>query len=407
MTSPFRPLVKNWRSVLSSYDGTFSGGESYGFKWRKDPKTGKPFEGWNLLTPPSADPQEWSAIWAEYKQKADEKVQREQPFDPGQARNWMFVHTSLPLVGYGWKSPDGQVTGYFGPEWGGGECYTESNIEYYLYLADRAFREGGLRTIYWDIFFPTLHTSIQNGTAYLLPDGRVQPGYAGFNTRRFLMRCYALMHDHGLTPGAQVAHGTNDYLLVASPWIDAILDGEYHKLTDESAMDWVDGYSVDRMRALSCPHNWGFAISWMDHIQIQNAEKCRRVRDGLIQYVQMYDSWKGPSHGSGPPLDINDERTEFVPFWRNPFVRCEDKDILVSMWRLPDRVLLCLFNYDRSKAKNPVLSIDLDGLNLVPKLKWQEFIRVTGDAQLDFHKRQLSIKDLQPHAGKQLWIRRY
>jgi hypothetical protein len=121
----------------------------------------------------------------------------------------------------------------------------------------------------------------------------------------------------------------------------------------------------------------------------------------------MYDSWKGPSHGLGPPLDINDERTEFVPFWRNPFVTCEDKDILVSMWRLPDRVLLCIFNYDRSKAKNATLSIDLDGLNLVPKLKWQEFIRVTGDAQLDFSKRQLSLKDLQPHSGKQVWIRRY
>ena len=407
MASPFRPLVKNWRTVLSSYDGTFSGGESWGYKWRKDPETGKPIDGWNWLTPPSRDPSEWSAIWAEYKKKSDAKVRREQPFDPGQARNWMFAHTSLPLVGYGWKSPDDKVSGYFGPEWGNSECYPESNIDYYLYLADRAFREGGLKTIYWDIFFPILHRSIQNGIAYRLPDGRVQPGYAGFNTRRFLMRCYALMHDHDLTPGSQVAHATNDYLLVASPWIDAILDGEYHKLTDESEMDWVDGYPIDRMQVLSCPHNWGVAISWMDHIHIKDKDRQKRVREGLIQYVRMYDSWKGPSHGAGPPLDINDERTQYIPFWRNPFVTCEDKDVLVSMWRLPDRVLLNVFNHDREKARNVTLSVDLDALGLVPELKWQEFVRVTGDAQLDFYERKLMLKNLQPHTGRQIWIRKY
>ncbi len=98
MASPFRPLVKNWRMAIMSADGTFSGGESWGYKWRKDPKTGKPFEGWNLLTPPSADPAEWSQIWAEYKKKADDKVKAELPFDPCGARNWMFVHTSLPLA---------------------------------------------------------------------------------------------------------------------------------------------------------------------------------------------------------------------------------------------------------------------------------------------------------------------
>jgi len=160
MASPFRPLVKNWRSVLSSYDGTFSGGESWGYKWRKDPKTGKPYDGWNLLTPPSDDPDEWSTIWSEYKKKSDAKIRKERPFNPGGARNWMFVHTSLPLVGYGWKSPDKETTGYFAPEWGNSESYTDSNIDYYLYLADRAFREGGLKTIYWDIFFPILHRTI-------------------------------------------------------------------------------------------------------------------------------------------------------------------------------------------------------------------------------------------------------
>jgi len=444
MASPFRPLVKNWRMVVHSSDGTFSGGESWGFKWRKDPKTGKPFDGWNLLTPPSADPAEWSTIWAEYKKKSDEKVRRERPFDPSRARNWMFAHTSLPLVGYGWKSPDDRVTGYFAPaEWGHAECYTPSNIDYYLYLADRAFREGGLKTIYWDIFFPILHHSIQNEVAYVLPDGgsppgggqpgslpvagklhplaasgRIQPGYTGFNTRRFMRRMYALMTDHGLTPGGQVSHATNDYLLVACPWMDAILDGEYHQLTDQSQMDWVDGYPVERMRVLSCPHNWGTAISWMNLIQVTDKDRAARIHRGIRDYLRLFDSWRGPVDTLTEPIldwGICDERTEYVPLWRNPYATCEDTAILVSMWRLPDRVLLAVFNNDGKQGRDAVLAIDLEKLGLVPKLPWQEFIRVAdvdkveGEpaAQLDFYARTLKVPALAPHTGRLISIRKF
>jgi hypothetical protein len=416
MASPFRPLVKNWRTAIMSTDGTFSGGESWGYKWRKDPKTGKVFEGWNLLTPPSADPAEWSQIWAEYKKKADDKVKAEQPFDPCGARNWMFVHTSIPLVGYGWKSPDDRVVGYFAPEWGDGECYTKSNQDYYLYLADRAFREGGLRTIYWDIFFPTQHGTIQNDVAYELPDGRIQHGYAGFNTRRFLMRMYALMGDHGLTPGSQVTHATNAYLLVACPWVDAILDGEYHKLTDESTMDWVDGYSIERMRPMSCPHNFGTVISWMTHIQIGDKERHARVRRGFNDYIRLYDTWRGAEHYMPQQvLDWGILSADYVPFWRNQFVQCDDKDILVSMWRQPDRVMLVVFNYNGKQGKDARLKVDLDALGLAPKLPWQEFVRVSdlvkGDGEpasrLDFYGRTVEVPALAPHTGRIISIRRY
>ncbi|HRT93659.1 MAG TPA: hypothetical protein P5532_04515, partial [Planctomycetota bacterium] len=417
IASPFRPLVKNWRWAVHSTDGTFSGGESWGFKWRKDPKTGKVIEGWNWLTPPSTDPAEWSAIWAEYKAKSDEKLRREQPFDPAQARNWMFAHTSLPLVGYGWKSPDERVTRYFAPaEWGESECYTDSNIDYYLYLADRAFREGGLRTIYWDIFFPILHHSVQNGVAYTLPDGRIQPGYTGLNVRRFMMRMYALMHDRGLTPGSQVSHATNDYLLVAAPWMDAILDGEYHQLTDASTMDWVDGYPIDRMRVLSCVHNWGVVISWMNLIQVTDKARAARIHRGIQDYLRLYDSWRGPVNTlKQPVLEWGILDAEYVPFWRNPFAACEDKDVLVSAWRLPDRILLAIFNNHNKAGKDAAIKVDIEKLGLVPRLPWQEFIRVTdvdkGEGELpcqfDFYARALKVPALAPHTGRLISIRRY
>jgi len=419
MASPFRPLVRNWRTAIYSRDGTFSGGESWKYKWRRDPRTGRVIDGWNWLTPPSEDPAEWAALWAEYKKKADEQVHRDRPFCPSRSRNWMFVHTSLPLVGYGWKSPDRRVTDYFGPDWGDGECYTESNMDYYLYLIRRAIREGGLRTIYWDIFFPCLHHSIQNGAAYQLPDGRIQPGYAGFNTRRFMMRCYALMDEHGLTPGSQVSHATNDYLLVACPWMDAILDGEYHILKDESPMDWVDGYPIDRMRVMSCPHTFGTVISWMDLVQVTDKARSERIRRGETDYIRLFDSWNPPSSELPPNSVVDwgilDPRTEYLPFWRNPHVQCADKDILVSMWRLPDRILLSVFNNDAKQRRDAAIRVDLDGLGLVPKLVWQEFIGVRDlekppaepPSVLDFHGRTLKVPALDPHTGRLIGIRLY
>ncbi|MCM8768729.1 MAG: DUF6067 family protein, partial [Candidatus Omnitrophica bacterium] len=146
MASPFRPLVKGWRASIWSADGTFEGPH----KEVRDPKTKeKIVNGWNWLTPPSRNPAEWGEMWASYKKIADERIRKLQPFDPSGARNGAMVHTSLPLHGYGWKSPDELVTNYFAPDWEG-DSWNKTEQDYFLWIAHRAFGEGGLRTIYWD-----------------------------------------------------------------------------------------------------------------------------------------------------------------------------------------------------------------------------------------------------------------
>jgi len=63
--SPFRPMPKNWRRTMGSWDGTFSGGPAFdgiGYKVRKDAATGAVTDGWNWLTPPSVKPEQWPAI---------------------------------------------------------------------------------------------------------------------------------------------------------------------------------------------------------------------------------------------------------------------------------------------------------------------------------------------------------
>jgi hypothetical protein len=413
MASPFRPLPKGWRATINSENGTFRGPA----KVRKDSQTGEEYVGWQLITPPSPRPEEWSAIWAEHKVHADKRVRELQPFDPLQAHRKDYVHTSLPLMGYGWKSPDKRVTDYFGPDWEG-DSWNQTEQDYILYLADRAFREGGLRAIYWDIFYVTPFKTVQNGLAYELPDGRVQPGYNGVNLRRFMMRLVALMNDHGLLPGGLMAHATNAYPPIAMPWMEAILDGEFHELNDSSTMDWVDGYPIDRMRAMSVAHNWGVSVSWMSLIKLSKGPKKDLVDRGFRDWPRMFDTWASWfSNLPEPVLDfgMNDERVVYHPFWRNPFVTTNDKDVLVSLWQLPDRVILMAFNHHRTETKNAEIVMDLDKLNLVPKLPWQEFIGVRDlvkddkepKTSLDFYNRTLKVPALAPHTGRVIGVRRY
>jgi hypothetical protein len=405
MGSPFRPLVKGWRATIMSYDSTFAGPH----KGRQDPKTGKKTDGWNWLCPPSTNPAEWSALWAEHKKAADAKVLATQWHNPIEAHTGDWVHTSLPLVGYGWKTSDEKVVSYFAPEWGDSECYTPANCDYYLYLMDRALREGGLRAIYWDIFFPTPHSAPLNDTGYELPDGRIQPAYCGWNTRRFVMRAYALMHDHGVAPGSQVAHATNAYLLVAMPWIDAVLDGEFHRLTDTSTVDWVDGYPQDRMRALSVPQNWGTTINWMNHIAV-TGQRGQRVTRGYRDYLHLYDSWMGyGQYMSGEALmwGINDPAVEYVPFWRNTYTATGDKDVLVSLWRLPGRVLLYVFNYHGKQSKDAAVTVDLAKLGLNGVLGGRDLEVPKEDAatRFDVANGRVVLPALAPHTGRLIGLR--
>ena len=132
-------------------------------------------------------------------------------------------------MGYGHKSLEDDVFAYFGDDWysgTGGDTWNETYIDYAMYLFDRADREGGVRSTYWDLSFPILFDNLLTGLAHRLPDGRVQPGYNDWNVRHFFQRLWSVAHDNGLNPGAIGCHSTNDYILVSFGWIDAVLDGE-------------------------------------------------------------------------------------------------------------------------------------------------------------------------------------
>ncbi len=375
IATPFKPLPKGWRMAIYSENGTFT---TDGFKTRKDPKTGQQINGWNWLHPPSRDPEEWSTLWAEFKAQADQDVHAKRHHDPAHARNHQgsrYVHTSIPMYGYGPQTGDRRVSGYFASEWGRGN-YNPTMTDYLLYLIDRSFGEGGLRTIYWDIFYTGVFSELQAGYGYVLPDGRVQPTFHGYNLRRFMMRLYALMHEHGLTPGANVTHSSNAFPLIAFPWIDAVMDGEFVFFRDATAGDSYDYYLPPRMRAMAVPHNFGVSVSWMILNHVTEPQKRLRNMRTFIDWHRMHDTWR--CQDSRVPPDsilewgLNDPDMEYLPYWRANHVQPQAEALLASVWRKPGRAIVVVFSEDdkTAGARDVAVTIDLAALGLAPARDW-------------------------------------
>jgi len=396
MATPFRPFTKGWRAVNATDDGTFSVPHR---SVRLDSKTGQKVNAggaqMNWIHPESRYPEEWDALWAKQKTTGDmgygsaDSWRTRQWYDPYAARNGIgWHHMSFTLHNYGPKTIEDNLLQYFAPSARWDDELDDTFINYAMYLFDGAFGKGGVVQTYWDITFPNQDTNPVGGMAYPLPDGRIQPGYIGWNARRFYQRLQALMATHKLVPDGNGGHSTQAYLTVAMPWMDAVLDGELGFDLDVSGRDWIDNYPVARMRSMSSPHNWGVPICWMGHLLSVDPKKAELARIARTEYIWLHDSWKNPYCGDGRVVmpdtlldfGLNGDATAYHPYWRNPYVTSANKNLLVSLWRLADRddtgmraeptagpverVLIGVFNYERAKEQEVTLTIDLQALGL-------------------------------------------
>ena len=417
IATPFKPMVKGWRMTQSTEDGTFH----QPFRdVRTDSKTGqKVFQNpgggllhVNWIHPESRYPQEWEALWHQQRAQgfagwsaADSTAHNLQWRDPYAARAHGFTHMSFQVYGYGRKTLEDHLYDYFGAEWEP-DTWHETYTDYAMHLFASAFNRGGVRSTYWDLTFPILFNDPLTGLAYRLPDGRVQSGYHGWNLRRFNMRLYAMQADAGLVPGGNGFHSTNAYVPVAMPWTDAVLDGERNWDLDSSPLDWVDNMPIERMRGMSIPHSWGVAICWMANMDSADKAKRDLAKRVQAQWVWMHDSWRNPYIPQlpvmpEPVLDwgVNDTLTTYHPYWRNPFVSSADPDLLVSLWHLPDRVMLGLFNYGKDEAIDTQIEIDLAALGLDPGRVFARplWVDAAGEAKLDADAGVLQVRDLPGH----------
>ena len=91
--------------------------------------------------------------------------------------------------------------GYFGEEWrtrvSRGLSYGKTLADYMVYHVGQWARDCGIDGFYLDNVYPIADDNLEAGRGYRLPDGRVQPAYQMFETRRYLLRLRAALAEQG------------------------------------------------------------------------------------------------------------------------------------------------------------------------------------------------------------------
>jgi hypothetical protein len=285
-----------------------------------------------------------------------------------------FIHQQLP----GHLVPE---LGYFGDQWqtSVSEClyYGKTLTDYMVYNYSTWCEETGIDGFYVDNMRPVACDNIEAGRGYRLPDGRIQPTYQMFSTRRYFLRMRAAFAEQG-KHNKIVLHMTNNMIL---PWVgaaDIAYDGEHFVIYPEMNQDFMDKWSLERMR-VDYPAQWGVAVNFMHEYQGKWdwAEKAKVFR-AYTGMVGLHDALpSGNADGNNPPFWIGRNRfgieqndVNFVPYWDvGETVDSSNKDIYASVWKRPGKVLLLVVN--KGEATDAELQLDLPALGLTDNADWQ------------------------------------
>ena len=283
-----------------------------------------------------------------------------------------FIHQTLParLV------PEVK---YFGDQWrtSVSEClyYGPTLTDYIVHNLGTWARECGIDGWYIDNMRPVVCDNIDAGRGYRLPDGRIQPTYQMFSTRRYFLRMRAAFAEQGKHDKI-VLHMTNNMIL---PWVAAAgmaYDGEHHVIYPESGHDFMDKWSLERLR-VDYPGQWGVAVNFMHEYQGKwerpKLLKAMRAYTGAVILHDVLPS--GNANAMNQPLWIGRDRfgiqeseVEFVPYWdKDSGISCATKDVYVAAWKRPGKVLLAVVNWGDKAAAEVRLDAKKLGLDKVDK----------------------------------------
>lgn len=345
--TPVRPLMAGWRMLNTSFSQSF-------LPWSRMGRDDAAYSAMINLKDDAAYAKslEFSKTWKAYKA------------EPSNIEMYFAPHTESSDI----MTTDWPARTYFGGEWEGG-TYTKSLNDHTLWYVNKWIEKGGLQGLYHDQFAPHKISSASSGLAYLLPDGRVQPGFALTTRRDYVMRQHALWMEKGIKPPRTLVHSTNGGPMGSYGWIESVVDGEDKQINKDIPMDFADMWNSDRIRAGSIPYNLGATYVWMRLFDAKGFSE-EQVKNHLRTYIghcMMHDVMNpfgiDPNTKRTPALlswGMNNDKVFFWPFWSNgDVVKGQDKDIKVSAWTLPDRVLLCVFNYSKEKPADVSITVDL------------------------------------------------
>jgi hypothetical protein len=262
----------------------------------------------------------------------------------------------------------------------GGNPFGRSRIDFGVWSHHRWKEEFGIDGVYYDTchFFPNYNTV--SGTAYRLPDGRIQPGWTVFGQREYFKRSAIMFGDPGQTNwtwgnifcGAQI-----------SGWQYAVTDGEGSRAP---GTDYFDDSFVT-LRVMANPEKWGKIRMWgMGTVAESAWEKqplaaARLKRHFYAEILQFgaRKSWGGrqpkalldfpvPFRNLADSVPPGGDDVIFHPFWETAhFASTGDNrdEPLLGIYEKPNgAMLLIVSNLTDRTLKDLEISCDLEPLNL-------------------------------------------
>jgi len=208
------------------------------------------FAGWDI--PPKADcfhfwPKNYDWEYAE-RAAAQQRVSKEPKYGNGKAHMMYQLPTFIPL-----SRRDGA---YFKWEWfrsGGRRSaspYPPTKVDCLVWYMNEWFRRNIMDGVYLDGFTPAEDYNHETGTAYLLPDGKIQPGNAFFGYRDYIKRMHAVLVSQGKPP-LITAHSTSAVPIPLLAFASVHFDGEDVARFRNPHITFMDAWSLDRLLTLN------------------------------------------------------------------------------------------------------------------------------------------------------------
>ncbi len=256
---------------------------------------------------------------------------------------------------------------YFADEWEGGR--TKSLTDCCLYYAKKLLQDCPIiHGFYIDNIYPRTSWNVEAGSAYRLPDGRIQPGFDIWQAREYVKRLRTLLQDMKRQPHGIEVHMTGTMVIPVYAWADCMREGENPVEADQGKKDFADLYPAGFCAIMNNPYLWG--INSVHHWMFYTREELfQSLGPGAFWKAQRTGIGQLAIHGNLFPRPSGEEYRKliscydnsfrsvpggetFIPYWENQgLFQVFHENCLASLFLKPDRLALWVMNYSRKEEK--------------------------------------------------------
>jgi Family of unknown function (DUF6067) len=244
-----------------------------------------------------------------------------------------------------------------------------------LFHFDRWSKLSGLGCIYFDENYLSEDWNYLTGSAYLLPDGKVQPGYDYLGLREYNKRLRYMFHDNNKPAPNLWEHTTGGQPVYA--WMpDVSMEGENVEPTDLQA-DYLEMLPSSRLRSIGMGRNLGSAPFIMCQADRHGkGDVSKTLVHQFVGWVLAHDALP-ESVAFWPPLaaelELWRDDIRFLPWWvKGTGIESTVSGVIASAHVRPGNSVVWIVNTNR-EDKVASIRIDAQKIGLDPRTPIQAY----------------------------------